>query len=138
LKPVRHCGINAVTSARACAIWFLYRVGAVTLQATLGCSAALTIAAVRTFRRRLVVALGVGVLFALLQIGGVVRSNYPAWAKITWAALLIGVAVGGGFISAKLGSDKRRFTIAVMLVVVAEVVAGNVFVNAACYLGGCG
>ncbi len=41
--------------------------------------------------------------------------------------------------SAKLGrSDKRRFTIAVVLVVVAEAVAGNVFVNVACYLGGCG
>lgn len=89
-------------------------------------------------RQRLMVALGVGGLFALMQVGGEVRSDAPGWVKIAYSALVIAIALGGGFISAKLGGDKRRFTIAVVLVVVAEIVAANVLVNAWCYLGGCG
>lgn len=92
----------------------------------------------RTLRQRLVIALGIGGLFALLQIGGYLRSGAPGWAKVAYTAVVVGVAVGGGLISATFGRDKHRFILAVLLVVVAEAVAANVVDNAACFLGGCG
>ena len=71
-------------------------------------------------------------------IGGVIRSHDPRWAKVSEILLAVAIASGGTVLSATFGSDRRRFVVALVLVVVAEWVAYNVFVNAACFLGGCG
>jgi hypothetical protein len=93
---------------------------------------------IATFGRRLVVALGVGLTFALVTTVGVVRAGGPAWAKIAECLTAVAVAVAGGFASATFGSNRRRFFIAMALVVFAEVVAANILINTACFLGGCG
>ena len=84
-----------------------------------------------TFRRRLLVALGVGVLLALLEIGGFLRESLPTWLKVAFSATVIAIGVGGGLAGATLGRDKRLFVVALLLIVVAEAMTATVLANAA-------
>ncbi len=91
-----------------------------------------------TFQRRLVVALTLAALFALLMLAGSLRESAPTWAKPAEAVVTLAVGGAGALIAAARGTTSRRFMTAMLLVIIAELVALNVFLNAACYLGGCG
>ena len=94
--------------------------------------------ATSTLRRRLTISLGVQALLASAMIVDLAGGGAPGWAKAAGSVITLTVAAAGAWIAATYGRDTRRFLVALVLVVVGELVAFNVFLNAACFLGGCG